>query len=285
MISQAVTEAILLDRFVELGGQVQRPRTFSNLTQDGDGVTARFEDGTSIRARYLVGADGMHSIVREASGIGFPGGGYDESFTLSDIRVSGAAPTDEVILYFSPAGMVVLAPLPEGMHRVVATVDRAPQQPTIEFVQSLLDERGPKRERAVVEEVIWGSRFHVHHRVAERFRSGRVLLAGDAAHVHSPAGGQGMNIGIQDAAVLTDALTAALRSGKEDPLDDYGDARRAVAHEVVALANRLTTLATVRRGLRPLRNGMLRLLARLPAFRARLEWQLSGLVYRRPSQL
>ena len=110
-----------------------------------------------------------------------------------------------MILYFSPAGMVVVAPLPDGVHRIVATVDEAPEQPGAAYVQALLDARGPERERAVVHEVLWGSRFRVHHRVADVYRAGRVLLAGDAAHVHSPAGGQGMNAGILDAMSLADA--------------------------------------------------------------------------------
>ena len=129
---------------------------------------------------------------------------------LADVRLGGGVPEAEVILYFSPAGMVVVAPLPGGLHRIVATVDEAPENPSAAYVQSLLDARGPERERAVVQEVLWGSRFRVHHRVADVYRSGRVLLVGDAAHVHSPAGGQGMNAGILDAISLADALKKAL---------------------------------------------------------------------------
>jgi 2-polyprenyl-6-methoxyphenol hydroxylase-like FAD-dependent oxidoreductase len=146
-------------------------------------------------------------------------------------------------------------------------------------VQALLDARGPQRERALVHEVIWGSRFRVHHRVADAYRSGRVLLAGDAAHVHSPAGGQGMNAGILDAMRLADALVKAL-AGDSAALDSYGAERRPVAEQIVALADRLTRLATVRPALRGLRNLLLSSLSRLPVFRRRLAWQLSGLVYR-----
>lgn len=280
MVPQATTEAVLLDRFVELGGRVSRPRTLVDVDQDRDGVTAIFEDGGRLRARYLVGADGMHSVVRERAKIGFPGGGYEESFSLADVRLSGGAPADEVILYFSPAGMVVVAPLPGGVHRIVAAVDSAPEHPTIEFVQGLLDHRGAEHEPAIVKDVLWGSRFRVHHRVADTFRADRVLIAGDAAHVHSPAGGQGMNIGIQDGIVLAGALAAALAGGGEQLLDAYTSARRAVANEVVELADRLTKLATAPRLLRPLRNTLLRVLAGIPGFRRRLTWQLSGLVYR-----
>jgi len=279
MVSQAVTEEVLLQRFVELGGTVLRPRTLLQLAQDDAGATATLDDGRRIRARFVVGADGMHSTVRDAVRIGFSGGSYGESFVLADVRLAGGVPSDEVILYFSPAGMVVVAPMPGGVHRIVATVDDAPEQPNAAYVQALLDTRGPQRERATVDEVLWGSRFRVHHRVADVYRAGRVLLAGDAAHVHSPAGGQGMNAGILDAVRLTEALVDAL-AGNMAALDVYGAERRPVARQVVVLADRLTRLATVRPALRSLRNLVLSTLARLPRFRNQLAWRLSGLVYR-----
>ena len=279
MVSQAITEQVLLERFTELGGTVLRPRALTQLAQDDAGATATLDDGSRIRSRYVVGADGMHSTVREAVRIGFSGGSYGESFVLADVRLTGGVPSDEVILYFSPAGLVVVAPLPGGVHRIVATVDNAPEQPGPAYVQALLDARGPSRERATVREVLWGSRFRVHHRVADVYRSGRVLLTGDAAHVHSPAGGQGMNAGILDASRLADSLVDAL-AGDMRGLDAYGAERRPVALQVVALADRLTRLATVRPALRGLRNLVLSALARLPRFRNQLAWRLSGLVYR-----
>jgi len=112
MISQAVTESVLLERFVGMGGRVQRPRTLVGLHQDAERATAVLDDGTSLTTRFIVGADGMHSAVREQVGIPFIGGSYGESFALADVRLSGAMPSDEVVLYFSPAGMVVVAPLP-----------------------------------------------------------------------------------------------------------------------------------------------------------------------------
>jgi 2-polyprenyl-6-methoxyphenol hydroxylase-like FAD-dependent oxidoreductase len=175
--------------------------------------------------------------------------------------------------------MAVVAPLPGGVHRIVATVDDAPEQPDIAYVQALLDSRGPKAERAVVNDVVWGSRFRVHHRLADAYRSGRVLLAGDAAHVHSPAGGQGMNAGILDAVALADALQQAL-AGNDSALDTYGAVRRPIAQQIVALADRLTRMAVVRPGWRVVRNVLLSTLSLLPALRRQLAWQLSGLVYR-----
>ena len=173
-------------------------------------MTAVFDDGDVIRARYAVGADGIRSTVREHAGIGFQGDVYDESFTLADVRLAGDAPVDEVILFWAKAGLTVVAPLPGGIHRIVAPVSDAPEEPTAAFVQQLLDERGLGAGRMIVTDVVWGSRFRIHHRVADTYRAGRLLLAGDAAHVHSPAGGQGMNLGIQDAVALADALVAVL---------------------------------------------------------------------------
>ncbi len=280
MLSQAETEAALLHRLGELGGTVLRPHQVTAVTQDAEHVTATLDDGTSIQARYLVGADGAHSTVRQQAGIGFTGHSYDELFSLADVRLTGDLPRDEIILYFATAGMLVVAPLPHGVTRLVATVDNAPEQPSVEYVQGLLDTRGPATGRAVVDEIVWGSRFRVQNRVADRYRAGRILLAGDAAHAHSPAGGQGMNTGIQDAVRLGGALADALASDSTDPLDAYQTARLPVAHKVVQLADRLTRLATVSPGRRPVRNLVLRGLAKVPAVRNRLAWNLSGLVHR-----
>ena len=234
----------------------------------------------AIRARYLIGADGMHSTVREHAGIAFAGSTYDESFVLADVRLDGGAPRDEVTLYFSPAGLVVVAPLPDGMHRVVATVDEAPEQPDLAFVQALLAERGPsacagRRPRGAL-----GLALPRASPRGRSYHAGRVVLAGDAAHVHSPAGGQGMNTGIQDAMALADALCAALDGAGEAALAAYAAQRRPVAMQVLAIAGRLTRLATVSRWLRPLRNALLRTLAHSSAWRRQLAWRLSGLAYR-----
>jgi 2-polyprenyl-6-methoxyphenol hydroxylase-like FAD-dependent oxidoreductase len=279
MISQAETERVLLDRLTELGGRVARPYTLRAIDQDDAGVTAVFTDGSRIRADYLVGSDGMHSTVREQAGIGFPGGSYAESFALADVRLSGGLPSDEAILYFSPDGLVVIAPLPGGAFRVVATVDDGAIEPDAAFVQRILDTRGPRRERAVVREVIWGSRFRVHHRIADEFRSGRVFLAGDAAHVHSPAGGQGMNTGIQDAANLAWKLALVVRGRAPGSLlDSYERERRPVARGVVSTTDRLTRLATVRSPLlRRLRNALIPIAGRAGRLPRRLATNLSEL--------
>lgn len=280
MISQATTEALLVDRLDELGGAVVRPKALAGLSQDRDGVTATFDDGDTLRARFVVGADGVHSTVREQAGIGFAGGEYPESFALADVRLSGAAPDDEVILFYAVSGLTVLAPLPGGIFRVVAPDAHAPETPSGEFVQEKLDSRGFGPGRTIVTELIWGSRFRIHHRVADTYRAGRLLLVGDAAHVHSPAGGQGMNLGIQDAVALAEALDEVLHGGSDAALDSYNASRRPIARDVLTMTGRLTRLATLPAAARPARNGLMRLAACAPAVRRRLAWRLSGLVYR-----
>ena len=283
MIPQNLTEAILARRLYELGGEVHRPYSVNDLRQDGDGVAvtvaAEGQPPQTIRARYLVGADGMHSIVRERAGIGFTGDAYEHSFVLADVRMDWPLGVDEVMLFVAPEGLVVVAPLPGGRHRVVATVDDAPEHPGLADVQQLLDTRGPRAGTARVREIIWSSRFRVHHRLADRYRAGRILLAGDAAHVHSPAGGQGMNTGIQDAVVLGHALSAVI-SGQADEsrLDQYERVRRPVAERVVAFTDRMTRMATLRsrRGW-AVRNAFIRVVSRIPAVPRRLATELAGL--------
>lgn len=277
MISQADTEKFLLERLTELGVTVERPATVAAVEQSADSVTATLAGGARIHARYLIAADGMHSTVRDQAGIGFAGGSYAESFVLADVRVTGGVPRDEVILYFSPAGLVVVAPLPDRMYRIVAAVDEAPHDPDIDFVQRLLDERGPRTHPATVTEVVWGSRFRVHHRLADSYRRGRLLLAGDAAHVHSPAGGQGMNLGIEDAVTTGRALHRVLRGEPETLLDEHTAARRRTARSVMATAGRLTEAGTMPAAARPLRNLGLRIAGTAPAVRRRLALRLSGL--------
>ncbi|MGH1555956.1 FAD-dependent oxidoreductase [Streptomyces sp. L7] len=228
---------MLLDRLRALGGDVHRPYEVASAVQDEDGVTLTMATGQTLRAGYAVGADGMHSIVREAAGIGFTGNAYAESFVLADVLMDWTPGRTEVSLTFGTAGLTVVAPLPGGHYRVVATVEDAPATPDLAFVQQLLDERAPGQ--AEVTGLAWSSRFRVHHRVADHYRAGRLLLAGDAAHVHSPAGGQGMNTGIQDGYTLGRAFVTG-------QLDGYEARRRPVAQRVVAFTDRMTRVATTR---------------------------------------
>ena len=190
MVPQNITEAILLARLRELGGDVHRPLAANDLREDADGVSVTVavegQHPQTVRARYLVGTDGMHSTVRERAGIGFTGDPYEQSFMLADVRMSWPLGADEVMLFSSPEGLVVVAPLPGGRHRVVATVDDAPEHPDIADIQHLLDTRGPMTGAARVDEIVWSSRFRVHHRAdpACRRRGTRAQPSRRAGHEH-----------------------------------------------------------------------------------------------------
>jgi 2-polyprenyl-6-methoxyphenol hydroxylase-like FAD-dependent oxidoreductase len=278
LVSQAVTEAELLKKLEELGGSVLRPREFTRLVQDDSGVTATFAGGEQMRASFLVGADGVHSSVREQAGITFkqnPGG---ESYSLADVRLTGGGfPENELIVYFSGAGHMVVLPLPGGIHRVVAQVADAPETPDVPFIQQLIDARGPENEHAIVQEIIWGSRFLTRHALAESFCAGRVALAGDAAHEHSPLGGQGMNLGMHDAIALGRALSMILEGGSPSLLNAYASAERPVAETVIETTDLLTTVAATSERLRAVRNLAVSILD--PLIRSRLAWRLSLLGY------
>src|SRR5215204_2499031 len=264
MVPQNITEQVLLDRLEELGGRVHRPYVATGVSQTADGAEVTLEGGHMIKAQYVVAADGMNSTIRDLAGLGHNGSdALSLSFTLADVRVKSGLPADQVLLFFSKPGMLVVAPLPDGSFRLVAEVDGAPEQPDVAFAQQLLDTRGPRHATARVTEVVWGSRFRIHERVADRYRAGRVLLAGDAAHTHSPAGGQGMNLGLRDAVTLADALSAALTDGTEAELDAYSTNGRSEALRVVGLAHRLTRLANLPQPVRPLRNAILGLAGKL----------------------
>jgi 2-polyprenyl-6-methoxyphenol hydroxylase-like FAD-dependent oxidoreductase len=282
MVPQDRTEAVLLARLREVGGDVHRPYEVTAVAGDDTGVTVTTTGGT-VRAKYVVGADGMHSTVREQAGIGFTGATYAESFVLADVRMSWPLDREEVSLHLSPEGVTVVAPLPDGddHYRVVATVAEAPEHPGIADIQSIVDTRGPEGARSRVTEVVWSSRFRVHHRVADHYRAGRILLAGDAAHVHSPAGGQGMNTGIQDAVALGRLLTRVAAGEPDALLDTYETTRRPVATGVVAFTDRMTRMATLRpRPARLLRNTVMKTVFSLPPMREKLAYQLAELAAR-----
>ncbi|MGE3173786.1 MAG: FAD-dependent oxidoreductase [Planctomycetota bacterium] len=285
MLPQDQTEQLLEQAVVEAGGGVQRGCAVESVAADANGVTATLvvADGRRIvNARYVVGADGMHSMVRERAGIGFPGASYEESFVLADVAMDWPLGRDEVTLFFSPEGLLVVAPLPNGTFRIVATLDAAPPHPDLDCVQALVSRRGPRRAHGKVGRVVWSTRFRLHHRVADRYRSGRMLLVGDAAHVHSPAGGQGMNTGLVDACVLGEILPEVLAGRRPDGfLDTYGELRRPAAQRVLRMAGMLTRLATVRSlPLRVLRNAALRVVNLLPMVRRRMAMNFSGLARR-----
>ena len=282
MLPQNLTEQVFADRILELGGTIRRGFEATRIVRNADNVHVTISDGATervITARYVVGADGMRSIVRETTGIAFDGEAYDGSFVLADVHLDWSLASDEVSLFFSPEGLVVVAPLPDGSFRVVATMDQAPEVPSRDDIQALIDSRGPTDNRSVVKDVVWSSRFRLHHRLAQSYRQGRLILMGDAAHVHSPAGGQGMNTGIIDAVVLGEILVDVVSGARpESALDLYETLRRPAAEQVLEVAGRLTSMATTKSPLKRLaRNAMLSFANMNPAVKRRIAMNLSGL--------
>jgi 2-polyprenyl-6-methoxyphenol hydroxylase-like FAD-dependent oxidoreductase len=281
MLPQSETEAILARRLEVLGGTVHRACEAVDLHQDAEGVAVTVRRGgqaRTLRARYLVGADGYHSLVRERAGIALQVGTYAQSFVLGDVVMDWPLGAEAAQLFLAKEGLLLVAAFPHGRHRLIATLEQAPEQPTREDLQAILDARGLGAGKARIHGVQWSSRFRIHHGVAERFHTGRVFLIGDAAHVHSPAGGQGMNIGIQEACDLGERLAAVLRGGDTSALDGYEAARRPVAERVVAQTDRLTRLITLQGPVRrELRNLALEVIGHLPGLRRKLALQFAEL--------
>ncbi|MER6212129.1 FAD-dependent monooxygenase [Streptomyces sp. NPDC001642] len=286
LVSQQTTEEHLLLRLREMGGTVHREHKFLGHSPDFPGVTATIADpdGTlrAVSARYLVGCDGVHSGVRTAAGIGFPGDAPRQLVAIADVRLNPGGgdviAKEDTTFFLSPDGMLLVSPLAGGQHRIVAPAPGT-SKPTAADVERLLVDRGPRTDDVRVMEVVSASTYRVQERVAERFRAGPVFLVGDAAHTHSPAGGQGMNTGIQDAGNLAWKLHAVLTGlAPAELLDTYHHERHPVAAGLVGFTSQFAKLATLRSpaGSR-LRNNVLAAAASAPGFTDWITAKLSQL--------
>ncbi|MGW6503741.1 FAD-dependent monooxygenase [Nonomuraea angiospora] len=270
-------EAILRDRLAELGGKVVFGAELTGFEQDEDGVTATLSTGEQVRARYLVGCDGGHSTVRRALGLSMDGRTHDDQyFLVGDVTVDGLA-DDAAHAWFGPDGAyLALSPLPHAggawqyQANVVPGQDGTVPEPTLDIFRRLFAERSGRAD-VTLREATWLSRYRFNARMVGSYRQGRVFLAGDAAHVHSPAGGQGMNTGIQDSYNLGWKLAAVLGGAPESLLDSYGAERIPVAAHVLASSSRGFESVFALTGLRRfLRDHLIFPLVKLPAVMARL---------------
>ncbi|RJO73609.1 3-(3-hydroxyphenyl)propionate hydroxylase [Nocardia panacis] len=242
LIPQWRTEEILRARLIELGGRIEYNTEIIGVTADSTGVTAQTAAG-AIRADYLVGTDGGRSTVRKALGIGFAGDTFETERTLiGDVRADGL--DGRFCHMFTGNGDVSerfsLWNLPQSdYYQFVATVptDRVPEL-TLDAVRRLCAERSG-RDDIVLHDLRWISLYRVNVRMVDQFRSGRVLLAGDAAHVHSSAGGQGLNTGVQDAYNLGWKLAAVQAGADQELLESYAAERMTVAADVLGLTTKL----------------------------------------------
>jgi 2-polyprenyl-6-methoxyphenol hydroxylase-like FAD-dependent oxidoreductase len=250
-VSQAETEQLLGDHLAAAGVPVERGVELVGFHADPDAVacTLRHRDGRTeqVRARYLVGCDGAGSTVRRGAGIPFQGGAYRQTFALADLEVDGLD-RDAAHAFIGQEGIVLFFPLGRpASWRLLAMHPslqgrREPARPSLEELQALAD---AMTDGVRLRDPVWRTYFGLQHRHASRYQTRRVFLAGDAAHIHSPAGAQGMNTGIQDAWNLGWKLALVSRGAAEEALvDSYDTERRPVGGFVVRFTDRAFTVAT-----------------------------------------
>jgi 2-polyprenyl-6-methoxyphenol hydroxylase-like FAD-dependent oxidoreductase len=242
-------ERLLVERLGEAGVQVERQKELTAFEDTGSKVVAHLQsaDGEQERceAAYIAGCDGAHSIVRQSLEIGFAGGIYDHLFYVADVQAGGATMNGELHIALDSSDFLVVFPLrTQGQARLIGTVRQQLEQQH-DLSWNDVNTRVLAWISIDVERVNWFSTYRVHHRVAAHFSKGRAFLLGDAAHIHSPVGGQGMNTGIGDAVNLAWKLAAVVR-GRADAslLDSYEPERIAFARRLVATTDRAFTAVT-----------------------------------------
>lgn len=250
LIPQYDTERILLERLVELGVEVERNTELVAFEDRGDHVetTLRTQDGeeSAFSASWVIGCDGAHSTIRHGLGLEFEGGQDPDRFVLADVAVSGDIKDDRVSVFFDVGGPVAFLPFAKGRFRFITNTphsDPDAGDPDLDEIQQIIDSRLGMPIR--VSDPHWLGAFRINDRVLDRYRIGRCLLAGDAAHVHSPLGGQGMNTGIQDVVNLAWKLRFHRSGlGGENLIESYSEERVSVGRKVVSITTRLTDIQT-----------------------------------------
>lgn len=280
---QNALEQVLEDRAVELGATIRRGHRVAGLSQGPTGVRAQLDDGTELTAAWLVGADGAGSTVRKAAGIAFPGTDANYWGYVADVTLTGPPPPPAIA---SPDGALITAPLPGGGYRV-SGFDPHDQHPDQEMTLARVSasaNRAAGRDLGITDP-LWISQFGNATRRAAEYRAGRVFVAGDAAHMHPPTGGVGLNVGIQDAMNLGWKL-AAVATGRapESLLDTYHDERAPVGTAVLENTRAQSALvnATTPEG-QALRAHLSALIDRHPAVAVDLARSASGLDVAYPS--
>lgn len=249
MLAQSDTERLLAERLSDHGVSVERGVTFESLRQDDRGVRVdlRGPDGArgTVAASYVIAADGSHSPIRKALGLPFHGRALEQRYVLGDVHLMGDMPDDQLSIFLAASGFLAVFPMGDGRFRFMATdpdgVAGDDGEPSLDDIQALYDRT--VHIPATLYGLNWSSRFRINSRHMTTLRSGRVLFGGDAAHVHSPAGGQGMNAGIQDMLNLGWKLALVHRGlAHPDLLDTYESDRLPVIEQLVAMTERATTV-------------------------------------------
>jgi 2-polyprenyl-6-methoxyphenol hydroxylase-like FAD-dependent oxidoreductase len=242
-------ERLLIGRLEALGVPVERRTELIGFSEEGQHINARLRGADKeydCAASYIAGCDGARSTVRETIGTGFPGGTYRQLFYVADVEAAGDAANGDLHVDLDEADFLGVFPLAgAGRARLIGTVrdERADRADSLTFED--ISDRAINNLQIKVAKVNWFSTYHVHHRVTQHFRKGRAFLLGDAAHIHSPAGGQGMNTGIGDAINLAWKLAAVIGGQADDPLlDSYESERIGFARRLVATTDRVFSFAT-----------------------------------------
>jgi 2-polyprenyl-6-methoxyphenol hydroxylase-like FAD-dependent oxidoreductase len=281
MVPQDVTERLLAEQLRRRGGEVEYETSLVSAVRHDDYVCVTLDKKgrrVELNAAFVVGCDGAHSTVRHLLNLPFEGAQYDSLFMLADMETNDALPADELQLCPSEHGPAAIFPMSATRRRLVATVEKAEgDAPSLDLVRQILAERAPEGIEARA--LHWSSFFRVHHRQAASMRVGRMFIAGDAAHIHSPYGGQGMNTGLQDVWNLVWKLDLFLRGrGNERLLESYTAERRPVIKHVIETTDTLTkVLGTPNKFAQVLRNAVIPMLSRLAPFHHAFVERLSEL--------
>jgi 2-polyprenyl-6-methoxyphenol hydroxylase-like FAD-dependent oxidoreductase len=281
MVPQDVTERLLVDELRRKGGNVEYETKFISAEQDDYGVNVTIEhrgESNEIRAAVAVGCDGAHSAVRHQLNLPFEGAEYKGSFLLADVETNDALPANEMQLCPSEFGPVAIFPMSATRRRVVATIGNTEgDAPSLDLVRDILAQRAPTSIEARV--LHWSSYFGIHHRQVGRLREGRIFIAGDAAHIHSPFGGQGMNTGLHDVWNLVWKLDLFLKGqGNQELLDSYSSERLPVIKNVIETTDLLTkVMGTPNKLAQVLRDAVIPMVSRLAPFQHAFVQRLSEL--------
>lgn len=277
MIPQSETERLLEEALARRGVAVERATELLAFEAQAEAVNARLRGPSgeeTVSADWLIGCDGAHSVVRHGLGLEFAGSTQLSDWALADVLIEGYEP-GHIDIFWHASGMLALFPVGRERYRVIADLGPAQgtgprREPTLDEVQAIVDTRGPGGLR--LHDPIWLSAFRINERKVKDYGRGRVFLAGDAAHIHSPAGGQGMNTGMQDAFNLAWKL-ALVGKGRAAPslLDSYSVERSAVGDRVLRNASAVTDLAVLRNPVaQVVRNVVGRIVLGLPQVRHKL---------------
>lgn len=286
MVPQDVTEKLLVEELRRKGGSIEYETTFQSAQDHHDHVRATLEHDSKskeVSARFVVGCDGAHSAVRHLLNLSFAGASYEDSFMLADVETNEALPADELQLCPSEFGPLAIFPMSATRRRIVATTAKTNDAaPSLELVRNVVAERGPRTLE--VRGIRWASYFRIHHRHVAKLHVGRIFVAGDAAHIHSPIGGQGMNTGLHDVWNLAWKLDLVIRGrGNENLLDTYDAERLPVIKNVIDMTHFMTrALATPSRIAQTMRDTIIPIASHIAPVQHAIVERLSelGIAYR-----